>query len=199
MRIIFKPFEVLYPGIQSGHEVWLVRHHGLLCQMQLIGPEWMLMWCSGFQIPTICHWSFLLSLFLYYSSSCRQIGCLVWDLVDCNDPITVAKHGLLYQFGEKAKVWDRFVVFVCKLQFRFFEKRFYYGYFPIFIEISFSWVTVLTIWVMVGRQTANMSLSVDVLIWSNSQLLFFIPIISLLTSSCVSGAKLLKYLVSLVF
>ena len=59
---------------------------------------------------------------------------------------------------------------------------------------------MLNIWVMIGRQTVSMSFSVVVSIWSNSQLLFFIPIISLFTSSYVCGAKLsnLAYLFSLV-
>ena len=52
---------------------------------------------------------------------------------------------------------------------------------------------MLTMSVMVGRQVAKISFSMGVLIWSSSQLLFFIPIISLLTSSCVSGLKLVNF------
>ena len=52
---------------------------------------------------------------------------------------------------------------------------------------------MLTMWVMVGRQTVITSFNICVLIWSRSQFLFFILIISLLTSSSVSGLKLVSF------
>ena len=52
---------------------------------------------------------------------------------------------------------------------------------------------MLTMHVMVSRQEVIISFNVSVLIWSSLQLLFFIPIISLLTSSSVSGLKLVNF------
>ena len=56
---------------------------------------------------------------------------------------------------------------------------------------------MLTMHVMVGRQEVIISFNISVLIWSSSQLLFFIPIISLFTSSFMSGLKLVLVLVYL--
>ena len=47
--------------------------------------------------------------------------------------------------------------------------------------------------VMVSRQAAIISFNVGALIWSSLQLLFFIPIISLLTSLHMSGLKLVYF------
>ena len=52
---------------------------------------------------------------------------------------------------------------------------------------------MLTMCVMVCRQAVMISFNVSVLIWSSLQFLFFLPIISLLTSSCVSGPKLVSF------
>ena len=182
---LFSNHWVLYLGIQNGHKVWLVRHHGLMCQMELISPELLLMWHFGFWIPTIYHWLFLLSLFLYCSSSCRQIWSLVWSLVECNGPVTVTTC-IVWPVSRENRGSRQICSFCVWAPIQvIFGKKSYYGYFQSSLKPSFV-SDMLTIWVMVGRQTLSMSLSVDLPIWSNSQLLFFIPIISIRTLSCVS-------------
>ena len=52
---------------------------------------------------------------------------------------------------------------------------------------------ILTMHVMVSRQVAIICFNIGALIWSSLQLLFFIPIISLLTLMHVSGLKLVNF------
>ena len=52
---------------------------------------------------------------------------------------------------------------------------------------------MLTMHVIVGRQAVITPFSISVLMWSSLQFLFFIPIISLLTSPSVSGLKVVSF------
>ena len=58
---------------------------------------------------------------------------------------------------------------------------------------------MLIMHVMVSGQVALISFDIGLLIWSSSQHLFFIPIISLLSSSCVSSLKLVNFCVICFF
>ena len=189
---------MLCPWFRSGHGVSLIGHHGWQYQTQQAGPGLLLMWYSVSQILTVYHWSILIGWFLWCGYNDRQIESLVWDFVEYSSLVAVI--ACIMQTAWRGRICLRQVCSSCvKVQSQVFLRR-------DLTMVNFQSVMksplvsdLLTMCVMVGRQEVIISFNIIELIWSSLQLLFFIPIISVITLLFVSGLKLVSFCVSCFF